>query len=122
MASKEYETLLRRVFEEGINRGNLGVIDELIAPTYVNHNFPGGERGSSGFKQIIAMFRTAFPDLSITVEDVIVEGSKVSSRGVARGTQQDRPGAPEVGGYLGVADVSIDPTVTMHDYLPDFII
>jgi steroid delta-isomerase-like uncharacterized protein len=41
-----------------------------------------------GLKQLIAMFRTAFPDLHCTVEDEISEGNKVAAHWTMRGTHK----------------------------------
>ena len=69
MSTEQNKALIHRLFEEGINKGNLGVVDEVIAPNYVNHDLPAPAPGAEGFKQIIAMFRTAFPNLHVTDED-----------------------------------------------------
>jgi steroid delta-isomerase-like uncharacterized protein len=104
MSADQNKALIHRLFEEGINKGNLGVVDEVIAPNYVNHDLPAPAPGAEGFKQIIAMFRTAFPDLHITDEDVIAEGDKVAKRGEWRGTHQgDFMGIPATGKSVAVS-------------------
>lgn len=87
MSTEQNKVLVRRVFEEGINQGNQGVFDAVIAPNYVNHNMPAPVPGVEGFKQLIGMFRAGFPDMRVVLEDVIAEGNMVSSRGVMHGTQ-----------------------------------
>jgi len=79
---------VRRVFEEGLNQKKLDVFDELLAPNYVNHNMPAPAPGPAGFKQVIQMFLTAFPDMHITIEDAFGEGDTVGSRGYFTGTHQ----------------------------------
>src|SRR4051794_37542855 len=69
MSTAENKTRVRRGFEEGINQKKLDVFDELLAPNYVNHNMPAPAPGPEGFKQVIGMFLTAFPDMHITIED-----------------------------------------------------
>ncbi|MEW5961844.1 MAG: ester cyclase [Chloroflexota bacterium] len=88
MSAEQYKTLVRRLFGEAVNKGDLSVVDELIGPGYVNHNFPAPAPGTEGFKQVITMFRASFPDLYVTLHDVIVEGDKLSTRGSWRGTHQ----------------------------------
>ncbi len=63
MAAEENKTLHRRVLEEVFNRGNLEAVDELFAPEYVDHDpaTPQDMRGSEGAKQIVSMYRGAFP-------------------------------------------------------------
>jgi steroid delta-isomerase-like uncharacterized protein len=90
--SEENKAILRRVADEVFNQGNLDVVDELFAPNYVLHDpsIPGGERrGAESFKQQwVSMFRTAFPDLRLNVEDQAAEGDKVVTRYTVRGTHQ----------------------------------
>jgi steroid delta-isomerase-like uncharacterized protein len=88
MSFEENKALVRRVFEEGINRKNLAVFEAVIGPTYINHDMPMSVPGPEGFKQVVGAFLTAFPDMQITLEDVLAEGDKVVTRGVFRGTHR----------------------------------
>jgi len=83
------KALVRRLIEETFNRGNLDVTDEVIAPSFVRYkaNVPGRE-GPEGYKQLVKVFRTAFPDLRVTIEDMIAEGDKVAIRQTYRGTHK----------------------------------
>ena len=77
----------RRVYEEGLNGGNLAVADELIDPECLDHEaHPGGNRGPESIRQLITMLRTAFPDLHFTIEDLIAEGDTVAGRLTMNGT------------------------------------
>jgi steroid delta-isomerase-like uncharacterized protein len=67
---------------------NPDTLDEVYAPDVVWHNPEGDIQGLEEAKQFVAMFETAFPDISATVEDVIAEGDKVVSRVTIRGTHQ----------------------------------
>jgi len=89
VSTEENKAVLRRVAEEIFNKGDLAVVDEVIAPNYVYHGSGGQEyKGTEGFKQIVTMFRTAFPDLHMTVEDMVAEGDKVAHRLTIRGTHK----------------------------------
>jgi steroid delta-isomerase-like uncharacterized protein len=79
-----------RIIEEAWNNGNLEVIDELVASDYELHvpNAPKEFRGPEGFKEFVQMYRTAFPDLTLSVEDRVVEGDKIADRMVSRGTHE----------------------------------
>ena len=88
MSTQENKALVRRIFEEGINQNQTSVFDELIAPTYVNHDLPVPTPGPGGFKMVIGMFRAAFPDMRVTLEEEIAEDDKVSTRGYFTGTHQ----------------------------------
>ena len=87
MSTEENKAIIRRIYEEVFNQGNLAVADELIATNYVSH-VPGGQeyKGPEGFKQFITQTRTAFPDLHMTVEHIIAEGDKVAHCGKLQGT------------------------------------
>lgn len=86
--SRKNKQLLRRLFEEGMNDGNTAVIDELVAPGYVNHDFPLPVVGADGFKQIVSIFRGGFPDIKVTIEEEFEDGDKVGSRGTFSGTHK----------------------------------
>ena len=106
--SEENKAILRRVTDEVFTQGNLDVVDELFAPSYVLHDpgVPGGElRGIESFKQQwVSMFRTAFPDLQLSVEDQVAEGDKVVTRYTGRGTHQgELMGIPPTGNEVVVS-------------------
>lgn len=81
--------IARRFIEEVLNGGDLAVADELLGPGFVEHHpRPGQRPGRDGFKQRIAMLRTAFPDLQYTLDDEFAAADKVVIRVTARGTHQ----------------------------------
>ena len=88
MSTENNKIIVRRVFEEGINQKNTAVYDEIIAPGYVNHNFPAPTSGPEGMKQVIGLFQAGFPDLRVIVEDVVAEADKVATRGYFTGTHR----------------------------------
>jgi len=88
MSVEENKAKLNRLVEEAINKGDLTVADEVIASDYVYH-FPGMDfKGPEGFKQFITIQRTAFPDLHVTVDEMIAEGNKVACRFKISGTMK----------------------------------
>lgn len=89
------EALVYRLYDEFFNQGNMTTADELFAPNYVNNIAPPGHPlGPEGVKRNGIMFRTAFPDFRITIEDMIAKGDKVVVRYLCSGTHQ--------GTFLGV--------------------
>ena len=74
--------------DEVWSKGNLSVIDEIFATDFFGHGRQ--ERRVEGLKQTIARQRTDFPDLQITIEDMIAEGDKVVIRRTIRGTHKGR--------------------------------
>ena len=86
MSTEENKATIHRVIDELVNKGNLAIADEVLASNYIYH-FPTHDiNGPEGFKEFIGMMRTAFPDLHVTVEDLIAEGDTVAARFTMRGT------------------------------------
>jgi steroid delta-isomerase-like uncharacterized protein len=109
MSVAENKAILRRLYEEIHNKGNMAVADELIAADFVNHNVPSPEipPGPEGVKQIFTMFRHAFPDFNVTVEDMVAEGDKVVARLTVRGTHK--------GEFMGIAPTGKQITISVID-------
>ena len=113
--SEENKLIARRVPEEVFGKGNLDVIDELVADDFVNHDpsippeVPGGPEGLKMFAQV---YITAFPDLKIKVDDQVAEGDKVVSRWSASGTHEgELMGIPATGKQSEVTGITIDRIV-----------
>jgi steroid delta-isomerase-like uncharacterized protein len=90
MSTQENKALARRVLEEMFNKGNLDLADEVFAPDYVDHDpaMPEDIRGPEGFKEYVSIFRTAFPDIHLEIEDQVAEGDKVVTRWTGTGTHE----------------------------------
>ena len=86
--------LARWVFEVAWNGGNLERLNAVFDPRFVGHDPVTGERSRAGYQRTIQMFRSAFPDLHVVLEESLAEGDKVVVRWVASGTHQ--------GGLLGI--------------------
>ena len=88
MAPEEIKAQYRRTFEEVFNQGNLAIVDDLVAPDFLNHEVPPGmhNRGPESTRQVVTMLRTAFPDLHFTIEDLVAEGDTVAGRVTMSGT------------------------------------
>ena len=91
VSTDDTKALVRRVIEEIINQGEESLASELVAFNYVghsvNHRSPSSP-GPDGFVQALRLLRKPFPDLSMTIEDVIAEGTRVATRGTLQGTHQ----------------------------------
>jgi steroid delta-isomerase-like uncharacterized protein len=108
--SDQNKAIARRYVEEVWNRGNLSVIDELIAPkaTFHDPSVPGGKfTGPEGLRQFVQIYRGAFPDVRLTIEELIAEDDKVVSRWTATGTHK--------GELMGIAPTGKRVTVTGCD-------
>ena len=87
MSPEENKAVARRFYEEVFNQGDLDLIPELTWSDFIDHNpGPGQAPGSEGIRQSTAEFRTAFPDVHLTVDDQIAEGDKVVTRLTVQGT------------------------------------
>jgi steroid delta-isomerase-like uncharacterized protein len=109
MSTEENKALIRRMYEEVHNQGNLDVLDEITATNFVDHNLaPGLQPGVDGVKQLFTMFHNAFPDFHVTIEDMIGEGDKVVSRLTMGGTHKDEfMGIPPTGKEVSVEVIDI---------------
>ncbi len=93
--SEENKNIVRRVMEEVVNGGNLGVIEELFAEDYVDHNLSSGGSHREKLKEHHSMIRTAFPDWHTVGEYMSAEGERVVYRGTNSGTHR--------GEFMGMA-------------------
>lgn len=89
MSVQDNILLVRRYVEEILNRGNMAVADELLAPDYKRYTSPTTAALTVDVqKQRLAGIRAAFPDWHLTVEDMIAEGDRVAFRATIRGTHK----------------------------------
>ena len=72
------QILTERMFDEIINQGNLDVVDELFADDYVDHGPMGDLKGREAFKEMVAAWRSAVPDVRCEVSNFIVSGDDVA--------------------------------------------
>jgi steroid delta-isomerase-like uncharacterized protein len=94
-ALDDYKELYLRLADEVLSKKNLAVVDELIASDFTEH--VGGQPkrvGVEGFKAARIRRNAAFPDWTVTVDDIIAEGDKVVARATGRGTH--------LGEYMGI--------------------
>lgn len=112
MSTEENKAVVRREIEELYNKGgNLDAAEEIYAPDFVGHDPTTGDiRGVEGAKQFAATMRSAFPDLTCTVEDQVAEGDKVVTRFSARGTHQGETEelGPATGNRVEITGVTIE--------------
>ena len=109
MSAEDNKAIARRWYEEVFNAGNLDLIHELFAPNFVDHDPVNPLPGLEGVRQVVGMYRGAFPDLHITVEDWVAEGDKVVTRFRAQGTHK--------GPLMGIPPTEKQVTVTGIDML-----
>ena len=115
MLSETNKTVSRRFFEEVFGKGKLNVLDEIIAKDHINSG-PGSilglPTGPEGTKQLVTVYRNAFPDVHFTIDEQIAEGDKVVTRWSAHGTHQgELAGIPATGKSSTVTGIAVDRIV-----------
>ena len=114
--SEENKELLRRWFDEVWNKGRADAIDEMFDENGIAHGLSDDPsqpiKGPSGFRPFYTMFRQAFPNMTIVIEDMIAEGDKVvarcSVRGKHEGELMGRAATQSPVEFTGIAIVRID--------------
>lgn len=108
MSTEQNKAVVRRYLEEAWNKGNVGIIDELMAPNYARHisGMPSPVDREAQ-KQRITRIHGALRDLSLTIEDMIAEGDRVVIRLTVRGTQ--------AGPFMGIPPSGKQVTMTGID-------
>ena len=92
MSAEHNQTAFREVITEAFNKGNYDVLYNHFNPDFIEHQF-GLHSTIEGFKGDIQYLRTAFPDFSLSIEDMATDGDKIWVRMIARGTNR--------GGFMG---------------------
>lgn len=85
MTKEELAARARRLIEEGFGRGDLAVIDELMAPDVVEHQ-RGNSQGREGAREVSRTLHRWMSEFELVVEDLAVEGKTAWTRNRARGT------------------------------------
>ena len=96
MSAESNKILVRRLVDEAQSRGNIAVVDELMADDFVDHTpFPGVPPTRDGVKMLFSYLRTAFPDLHVRGDEQVADDEKVVTRKTFAGTHR--------GEFMGVA-------------------
>jgi steroid delta-isomerase-like uncharacterized protein len=108
MSAEESKTIVRRLLEDPWT--DLDVVDALVDESYVGHDpsLPEELHGPQGVKDNVSMFRAAYSDARITVDDQIAEGDTVASRWTGRGTHDgELMGVPASGKQVTVSGIVV---------------
>jgi predicted ester cyclase len=115
---EENKEVVRREIEEVWAKRNLMVIDDLYDSNFVNHSpFPYTPPNREGIKQGIKNLLNAFPDIELTIDDLIAENDKVVERVTAIGTHK--------GEYMGIIPTNKRinlPVITINRFADDKIV
>jgi steroid delta-isomerase-like uncharacterized protein len=110
MSTEANRALIRRLFEEVWNKGNVAAAEAVASPNWIAHgNLPGQEMpGLVGVRRFISIYRTAFPDMHVTIEDQVAEGDKVVTRWTATATHSGPlMGIPPTGRHVTTSGIGI---------------
>lgn len=115
MATRQSEEesieVVRRFFEDAFSEGDMDLIDELVAEDAVGHDptQPEPVQGAEGTKQLVSMYRSAFPDLSFEVHETLSDGNRVAVRWTSRGTHEgELMGIEPTGQEVSVEGIELD--------------
>ena len=84
MSIVKNKAVVRRFIKEVLSRGNVDLLDELLAPNYVNPSM--GVTNRAGFKSAVSGLKAAMPVREFKVEDLVAEGNSVVFRGTLNTT------------------------------------
>jgi predicted ester cyclase len=109
MAADENKETVRRLMEDVFGQGRLTLLPQLVAAEYVGHFALGDHYGPGGVQIDVAAYRAAFPDLTVTLDDLLADGDKVVRRFTLRGThRKPLPGVEASGRPVILRGIAID--------------
>ena len=86
MREESNKFLIRQVFEEALNHGNIEIVDALFSSSFVDHSTPEQVSSTQGVKDYFAQVRGGFPDIHVAIDDLIAADDTVAVRTTWRGT------------------------------------
>lgn len=96
--SESHKEVIRRFIEEANNQGDLSILNELVHPDYVFRSPSEELHGPDELKVFFAGFRSAFPDLHLHIDELVVEDDKTVTRFTLTGTHDgELMGIPATG-------------------------
>ena len=98
---------LVETYVEMLNTHDADLVDEFIAEGYVNHNVVVAD-GREANREFWAMFFAGLPDVTASMQDVVIGGDRVVGRFVYRGTHTgDLMGVPATGAQVQMRSIDI---------------
>jgi predicted ester cyclase len=110
MSVEANKALIARIADEIWNRGDLAVVDDVMASgaRYHGPHMPGGSGGREDWRNAIALYRGAFPDSHVTFEELLVSGDRIVGRWSATGTHRGTlPGMAPTGKRIAITGITI---------------
>ena len=119
--------LIHRLHHDLLTERDLSVVDRYFAPGFVSHNNPPGlPPGVDGVKQFFAMFRDAFPDAGVRIDEIVADGDRVAVATTLTGTHEgELMGVAPTGRAVEVTGIDIvrieDGKIAEHRGLTDIV-
>ncbi|MPZ16141.1 MAG: ester cyclase [Chloroflexi bacterium] len=108
MSTEQNKATLRRHYNEVMEQGKLEVVDQIFAPNFVDHDEDNPTHDLAGAKQFFVMARSALPDNTTRVEDMVAEGDRVVARITVSGTHRGEfMGTPPTGRHITFPGIDI---------------
>jgi steroid delta-isomerase-like uncharacterized protein len=101
--SEQNKQTIRRLIDEFWNNQNFDVADQMFAPDAV-YQTDGVTQSYAEVKAAFMQTRHAFPDMRVSVDDLLAEGDKVALRWTALGTHKNE--------FIGIAPTNRQVTMT----------
>ncbi len=104
------KALIHEIIDTAFNEGDFTKVPEWFVPHYVAHvpGVPGLPDGPEAFTLVISMWRAAFDDLHMTIEELLAEDDRVANRFTTRGTHTgDLFGVPATGNTIEIASQEV---------------
>ena len=110
MSTSENQALIERLADELWTKRNLGIVDELLAPDWQDHDaMPGMPPGRDGLKALASTLQRAFADTESSIDQQLTESDKVVWQWTFRGTHQGEfMGIPATGKRVALTGITID--------------
>lgn len=118
------EQLFKTLIEEGFSKGDVSIFDKYTSPDFIEHQYGFVPPNVVGVKKAIQSLHKAFPDFSLTIEDLVVYDDKVWGRMTGRGTHKNQFGPlPPTGKRFEITVIDIgrfkDGKLIEHWGVPD---
>jgi len=73
MKKEKITRLTLQMLNESINKRNLGILDDIIAPEFISKGHLNFKNGPEGFKDLLHQLFHEFPDISISIEKIMMK-------------------------------------------------
>jgi steroid delta-isomerase-like uncharacterized protein len=85
--TQKNKEIIRKIYEDGLNKRNLQLLDKYISPEFTGIR---GMKGAAGFREPVSQLINAFNDIQWTIEELIAEDNKVMVRWTWQGTHTNQ--------------------------------